>query len=138
MIFEKECVELRDDPVIAKKNNGIGFRLENPKRKKVELVDIDCAIPASTIKCDFLARVEHAGYFIELKGQDLPYAIRQIVATMKDYDRSGNQRLKSRTAVVAYSRNKVSSTRMKILTQELAAKFNTRLIHNKKVCSVTI
>jgi hypothetical protein len=62
------------------------FRIHNPSAEIVKTIQVDgCLITDSRIRCDYafeIRTISQCIIYLELKGADIEYAFRQLVATM--------------------------------------------------------
>lgn len=83
MDFDK-CSETVNDKIIKFEEKRSALRLKNPERKKVKKTRVDgCLIKGENKKCDWLASYENNAILIELKGQDIEYAVTQLEVTLR-------------------------------------------------------
>lgn len=84
--FEKHrCASCKSDPAIVLRQKKSEFRLNNPGRKKICVVEIDnCYIKNSARKCDYAVMVcdLRIAYLVELKGCNVFHGIEQISSTI--------------------------------------------------------
>ena len=81
--FEKEhcdCTKCTDNKVINAEENKRVFSVQNKSRKLVCKIEIDGCVIKKGIKCDYLFVIplDEKAFFVELKGQDLLKAIKQL------------------------------------------------------------
>ena len=78
------CFEELDGPRVTVKANGRVATFLNPDRIKIRKIDVDCWLqPVSGLRSDFLlAKAAMVDVIIELKGQDIDHALKQILATL--------------------------------------------------------
>lgn len=79
------CVVYSNQTAFSVKGDKTTYQLQNPAKKQINKYIIDDCVLANLEndkKCDYLFLVENNkhrdGYFIELKGSDVPRAIKQI------------------------------------------------------------
>ena len=60
------------------------FRLVNPHRVKVQIIEVDGCFITEGLRCDwlFVPTSDHLEVYVELKGSDVRHAIRQIEETI--------------------------------------------------------
>jgi hypothetical protein len=65
------------------KNNRSKFRLDNPKKASIRVIQVDdCAIKEG-IRCDYLLILpDGQELYIELKGSDVTHALKQIIESI--------------------------------------------------------
>lgn len=93
MKFKKKCTEHTTQKKIVLAENKMRFIFDNPLQKEVKIVKVDhCQLPDNEVKCDFMAITDDIEYYIELKGQNIKYAVKQLENTIeklsKDFKRA--------------------------------------------------
>jgi hypothetical protein len=101
--------------------------LENIDEVISETVEVDgCEINDKSIRCDFLHIAKDIEFYIELKGQDLKHAIRQIEATILRLSVDSKKSLKK--SYIICTRSPLSSSEIQNLQLEFKKKYNSSLI----------
>ncbi|MBF0487404.1 MAG: hypothetical protein HQK98_04520 [Nitrospirae bacterium] len=125
----KHCIlcDSSDEGFHVEENNK-EFIINNISKKRFMVIEIDgCIIKKEQKKCDylFINCNESKFYFVELKGRNVPYAVKQILATLDKF--KTNEFYKKSESVNAYivtsrkNPNVISSERNDVDT-ELGAK----------------
>src|SRR6266702_1014909 len=114
--------------------------LLNPKKRKVEQIEVDgCAITQG-LRCDWLVRTTDVGsqeeIFVELKGSDIEHAIKQIEATIPQL--SSDQKLGQKRCVVASTRNPLAGTDISRHKIRLKKLYNARFLPVRDGASVPL
>lgn len=75
---------LHKKKIFKLKENKSEIIFKNPQRKEIEEVIVDGWVIVTWIRCDYmLIEDSWSEHFIELKGSNIPHAIKQLVATFK-------------------------------------------------------
>ncbi|VEP15317.1 conserved hypothetical protein [Hyella patelloides LEGE 07179] len=84
-----DCETINKNPNIVisdpgSKNNKSKFRLDNPKKLKIRVIQVDDCVITQGTRCDYLIILPNSlEIYIELKGKDVKHAIEQIEASIK-------------------------------------------------------
>ena len=79
-----KCISTNMKPNIVLKEGGRSARFLNQSRKTYEVGKVDgCLITDPVPKCDGFVRDSKNIFLVELKGKDVPHAVKQIVNTAK-------------------------------------------------------
>jgi hypothetical protein len=109
------------------RNNRSKFRLHNPKRASIKIVQIDdCAIKEGA-RCDYLLILpDGQELYIELKGSDVKHAVEQIARSI-DLLACNCQSI-SKLCFIASTRCPINSTEIQNLKKKFRQKYNAQLI----------
>lgn len=98
--FPSTCVNKVKDSNVKVEENGRKFILSNPQRKEVLKIKIDnCVIKdTNSNKCDFLIidPDKNNSYFVELKGQNIKHALKQLEDTIQKIEDTSNGYIKAK------------------------------------------
>ena len=114
----------------------------NPKKKKCRKIQVDGCVITEGLKCDKLLlysddEEKAVESYVELKGEDVPHAIDQILATIPQIHKDGSK-VQAFIVPTNYS-PKVSDKRMRMI-QELKKKYGkgSQLTIKNRKCEYTI
>jgi hypothetical protein len=128
--FKPECMTTTNNLQIVCREPGTKSKMtfENPTRAEVLKIKVDgCQLLQNDRwKCDFLVIAFDKEHFVELKGQDLNHAVKQLESAIlllsKDYRRS------AKFAFVKCSKVVVSETIRQNWKEKFRREFNARLV----------
>lgn len=86
--FQEDCETVSSDPNIVvsdlgSRNNRSKFRLHNPKRAPIKVVQVDGCVVKEGVRCDYLLVLpDGQELYIELKGSDVKHAVEQIAKSI--------------------------------------------------------
>lgn len=91
------CTSCNENPLISLREKKSSLRIENPNRKKVNIIRIDSCIKSiqDTIKCDYGAYDQNNFFFIELKGSDIKHGVEQLESSLRIFSSFFSDRKKS-------------------------------------------
>ena len=120
----KECEEYRSDSKIVLEENKSKITFLNPNKDKILEIRIDgCVIKDDkTLRCDFAIVHKDTEIYVELKGSDIPHAVKQIKSTINLLS-NNPQKIKKKCFVVSTRVPKLSTSIQK-LQIELKKDFN--------------
>ncbi|MGC9525288.1 MAG: hypothetical protein ACP5D7_07080 [Limnospira sp.] len=133
-----ECTEENNNSKITivdknSKNTTSQVILDNPNRKKIKIIQIeDCVITKGTKggRCDQLIVVpdDRCLIFIELKGNDVPKAIAQLIDSL-NYIKQKCSSIQSHTihCLIACTRCPLNSTQVQNEKKKFKKKYQARL-----------
>lgn len=107
---------------------GKKFRFDNPGRKTICKVQVDgCLITGNSVKCDYVFKVcEGNEYFlVELKGNDVDHAVKQIEATFLHV----NSRLRERPERF---KGRIVSSRVPAATESRFRKLQDKVLRERR------
>ena len=131
-----ECEEIRKDTKIVITDPGSGnnrskFRIENPQRLEVRVIQVDDCVIKEELRCDYLVIVpgkdkssDSQEIYFELKGSDVEHAIKQIATTIQKLDLSVSA---SKLCFIASTRCPINSTQIQNLKKKFKKKYNAKL-----------
>lgn len=101
--------------------------LENSHEQLSTKIEVDgCEINDSGIRCDFMLIPPNQEFYIELKGQDIEHAIKQIERTI--HLLSSDVKNKVKRSYIICSRSPLNSTAIQNYQYIFKKKFNSKLI----------
>ncbi|NEN99457.1 MAG: hypothetical protein F6K50_29435 [Moorea sp. SIO3I7] len=128
------CEEFKDDNEIVLKEKKSKITFENPNRDKILKIKVDgCAIRDNeTLRCDYaLVPNEEVEIYVELKGRDIPHAVKQIESTINLL--SDNPQKIDKRCFVVFTRFGLPKgrTNIQIIKSKFNKKYNATLIVEK-------
>lgn len=84
-----DCEKVNKNPNIVisdpgSKNNKSKFRINNPNRLEIRVIQVDNCVIKQGTRCDYLVILPNSlEIYIELKGKDVGHAVEQIEASIK-------------------------------------------------------
>lgn len=127
------CSTTSKNKIFTFKEQKSSLTLENKEEALSTKIEVDgCEISDNGLKCDFL----HLKYdteekrileiYIELKGQDLDHAIKQIERTISIL--SDSPKSFPKVSYIICTRSPMSSTEIQIYARKFKEKYNSKLI----------
>ncbi|MCA1763425.1 MAG: hypothetical protein LC664_10590 [Flavobacteriales bacterium] len=124
--MKEECTERVTHKRIVFEEKRSKLTVNNPKEVQVTKVKVDgCEVNVGR-RCDYLFLANGLEHFVELKGQDINYAYKQLVSTIKKL--SENPKYQKKVAFIIYHTGVTSSASM----------LNERAKFKKHLCSELI
>lgn len=131
MINFGDCEKSNKNPTIVlhdkgSKNTRSKFRLENPNKSNIRLVQVDdCAIKEG-LRCDYLVILpDKQELYIELKGRDVEHAVKQIESSIQKLT---VDKLAKKFGFISSTRCPINSAQIQILKKKFKDKYNAKLI----------
>lgn len=122
----KNCRNTSKQKIFVFEEKSSKLSLVNTKQIQATKVYVDgCEISDNGLRCDFMLLAQGFEYFIELKGQDILHAIKQIKRTIHLL---GNQKAKGRISYIICSRSPLTSTEIQSYDRELRKDYQSRLV----------
>ncbi len=127
MESKEKCTKTTENPLIKIKEKTSQLIFVNKHKKLVKLVEVDgCQIDDDGVKCDFAACIEDKEYYIELKGQDIRHAIKQIKRTIQLLSEAPKH--KPKICFVICNRVPLASAQIQNIQVAFKREFNSKLI----------
>jgi hypothetical protein len=84
------CMEELTDSKITVKRDGRRATFDNPERRAIKRIDLDCWIKTADVsKADYIvANPGIVDVIVELKGKEIDHAAKQIVATLSQWKKA--------------------------------------------------
>jgi hypothetical protein len=124
MAFKPACVETVTDKLIVFSEQRSKLTLLNNDSGEVQKVQVDDCEITSGMRCDHLAIKANCEYYIELKGQDIKHAIKQIERTIKTLSNSNNRKI----SFIICTRSPLAAAEIQNLQLKFRRDFNSNLI----------
>lgn len=123
----KKCRNTSKNKIFTFKEQRSLLNLINTDEVDSTKVDVDgCEIDDDGIKCDYLHIAKGIEMYIELKGQDIPHALKQIERTINLL--SSNAKTQVKISYIICTRSPLSSTEIQSYDREFRRKYNSKLI----------
>jgi len=101
--------------------------LHNKDQVSSTCIKVDgCEINDNGVKCDYLHLAKDLEIYIELKGQDLEHAMKQLARTIGLLGAKDKQQ--KRTCYIICTRSPLASTAIQQYDRQFRAKYNSRLV----------
>lgn len=128
-IISPKCEAERSDANIvvsdaSSKNSRSRFRLKNPKKVSVRIIEVDgCAITEG-VRCDYLLVLPTGQeLYVELKGSNVKHAVEQIARSIDMLTCTSIVKL----CFIASTKCPISSTQIQVLKKKFRKKYNAKL-----------
>jgi hypothetical protein len=123
----KNCRTISKNKIFKFEEQRSSLTLENKDQVESTRIIVDgCEIDDSDVKCDYLHIAKDVEMYIELKGQDLLHAMKQIERTMKLL--SSNFQKQPKVSYIICTRSPLTSTEIQNYDRQFRIKFNSKLI----------
>lgn len=121
------CEEKSDKKLFIFTENRSKLTLENRDRVESIKIHVDgCRVNDENIRCDYLHLAKGIEMFIELKGQDVKHAMKQIVRTMELL--SVNIQTQKKINYIICTKSPLAGPEIQIFKLEFKRKYNAKLI----------
>lgn len=127
----QNCETVRSDPNIVvsdpgSRNNRSRFRLHNPKRSCVKIVQVDDCVVKEGIRCDYLLILSNEQeIYVELKGSDVKHAVEQLSRSIDLLACNCNALIK--LCFISSTRCPINSTEIQNLKRKFRQKYKAKL-----------
>ncbi|MFV0582806.1 MAG: hypothetical protein ACK5N4_12260 [Parabacteroides gordonii] len=134
--FKPNCTTKVTDRILVLEENKCKCVFSNPENNNLTKIIVDGCQITEGVKCDFLV-LDHNNneYFIELKGKDIPHALEQLEATIKQLSGTNNIQ---KTAIIVTSRYPSNDTTMQRAKVMFRKKYKVDLISKNRRMDVLI
>ncbi|MDO6803940.1 hypothetical protein Q4595_15930 [Wenyingzhuangia sp. 1_MG-2023] len=85
----------------------------------------NCLIKDNSLKCDYMHLAKDIEFYIELKGQDINHAVKQLKSTFKQL--SSNSKKSKKISYIICARTPLSATQILKLKREFKKDYNSKL-----------
>lgn len=131
-----DCEKIRKDSKIVitdpgSDNNRSRFRLENPKKLKIRVIQVDDCVIKQGVRCDYLIIApsnnkssDSQEIYIELKGSDVKHAVEQIATTIEKLTDNISA---SKLCFIASTRCPINSTEIQNIKKKFRKKYQAKL-----------
>lgn len=123
----KNCRTTSKNKIFKFEEQRSSLTLENIEQVSSTRIIVDgCEINDNGVKCDYLHIAKDIEMYIELKGQDLLHAMKQLERTMKLL--SSNYQKQAKVSYIICTRSPLTSTEIQNYDRQFRIKFNSKLI----------
>lgn len=134
--MKEHCTETNTNRLVVFKENKSKLTIENTRQLLATKIKVDGCQITEGLRCDFLYILDNQEFFIELKGQDLSQAIRQLEETIRQLSLDEKKQVK--TSFIICTRSPLSSAKIQNLQVRFKKYYNSDLIvksspHSHKV-----
>ncbi|MEQ8998240.1 MAG: hypothetical protein RID53_17230 [Coleofasciculus sp. B1-GNL1-01] len=126
-----ECETIKSDTYIVvtdpgSRNKRSKFRLHNPNRATIKVVQVDDCVIKDGIRCDYLLILPNEQeVYIELKGSNVQHAVEQIERAIEVL--SCNCKSLIKLCFISSTRCPINSTEIQNLKKKFKQKYNAKL-----------
>ncbi len=121
------CEEISYKKIFIFSENRSKLTLENKDEVESRKIHVDgCKIDDENIRCDYLHIAKGIEMFIELKGQDIKHAMKQIVRTMELL--SINLQKQEKINYIICTKSPLAGPEIQNFKREFKKKYNATLI----------
>jgi hypothetical protein len=124
--MKQECTENTSNKIIVFQENRSKLTILNKSQIETSKVTIDGCEITNGLRCDYMLLGEGIEYFIELKGQDIQHAIKQLITTINKL--SADSKNMTKTSFVICTRSPISSASIQNLQVKFKKNFSSKLI----------
>lgn len=127
----RDCEKINSDLNIvvldpSSRNNRSKFRLYNPKRAYIKIVQVDDCVIREGVRCDYLLILpDGEEFYIELKGANVQHAVKQIARSIETL--ACDCQSTSKQCFIASTRCPISSAEIQNLKKKFRHKYNAQL-----------
>jgi len=122
--MKQECIQESKDKLIVFQENRSKITIVNKNEAKISRVKVDgCAITTG-VRCDYLLLSNNIEYFIELKGQDISHAVKQLGASIDILSKSTD----TKVSFIICRRGPMNSPKIQVLRAKFKKKYRFDLI----------
>lgn len=126
--LECQTTEKKPNIVISdptSKNRRSKFRLENPQKASIQVIEVDDCTITQGVRCDYLLILPNGQeLYIELKGSDVQHAVKQIARTIEKLTQSQSA---TKLCFIASTRCPINSAQIQTLKKRFKKKYNAKL-----------
>ena len=134
--FNPNCFEDVNHSKIVFEENRSRVVFSNPQRVTVCKVAVDSCQITVGIRCDFLLVEPKKEHYIELKGEDIEHAVKQISRSIQELSAGPTDIIKA--SYIISARSPLSSPEIQILKAKFKRNFNSELIIKNRILAVII
>lgn len=136
-LFKANCTVETTDKLLVLEENKCKCVFRNPQNEVLIKIIVDGCQITEGIRCDYLV-LDHQKneYYIELKGKDIPHAIEQLEASIKQLSNSSVKVQK--TAIIISSRHPSNDTSIQRAKALFKKKYKVDLISKNRILELPI
>jgi hypothetical protein len=132
-----DCEQVNKNPNIVlsdpgSKNKQSKFRLDNPRKTKIKVIQVDDCVIKQGIRCDYLIILsDEQEIYVELKGKDVEHAVKQIESSIQQLTEDLSA---EKLCFIASTRCPMTSPQIQKLKKNFKRNYNAKLtIKNGKI-----
>lgn len=122
----KNCRETSKNKIFTFEEQRSKLILQNKDEVESTKVYVDGCEITEGLRCDYLHLAKEIEFYIELKGQDLLHAIKQLERTIKELGINSKQQ--KRVCYVICTRSPLASTEIQHYDRQFRVKYNSKLV----------
>jgi hypothetical protein len=130
MKLKGKCVEEVNDNRIVFKENKSKLTLVNDRKLNCKRIKVDGCQIDDELKCDWALFNDEVECYIELKGQDIKHAFKQIIATMEKL--SVQPRSAPKMCFVICTRSPLATAEIQDMQLRFKRDYNSKLLVRSK------
>lgn len=124
--MKDECIIENNNRYIVFSENRSKLTIENIDRVTGRKVIVDGCEITEGLRCDFMYIIKNSELFIELKGQDLNHAIKQLETTINSL--SNDEKNSKKISFIICTRSPLNSASIQNLQVKFRKNYNSKLI----------
>ena len=134
MSFKDNCTKSTANKKIILRENRSVITFQNKEENEVVVVEVDgCEINDNGVKCDYLLLDNNKDeHFIELKGQNIKHAIKQLSRSIEKL--SSDVKNGKKLCFIITTRSPLSAASIQVLRVKFRKKYNSDLIVKNSPC----
>lgn len=125
MEIKSECISSTKDSKIKCEEKHRKIIFNNLMKDNVEKIIVDDCQIKSGVRCDYLVKHKHNEYFVELKGEDITHAFKQLERSI---ELLGSKECKLRKSFIISSRSPLATAQIQNYRIHFKRKLKSELI----------
>lgn len=130
MKLKGKCVEEVNDNRIVFKEKKSKLTLINDRKLNCRRIEVDGCQIEDELKCDWALFNDEVECYIELKGQDIKHAFKQLMATIKQL--SANSQKTPKMSFVICTRSPLATAEIQDMQLRFKRDYNSKLLVRSK------
>ncbi len=130
MRLKAECVEEVNDNRIVFKENKSKLTLINDRKLNCKKIEVDGCQIVDGLRCDCALFNDEIEYYIELKGQDIKHAFKQLIATIEKL--STQPQRAPKISFVICTRSPLATAEIQNMQLKFKRDYNSKLLVRSK------
>lgn len=124
--MKAKCTSTNSNKLVVFEENKSKLTIENKHRVEASKIKVDGCQITDGLRCDFLYIINGLEVFIELKGQDLDHALKQIKTTIEQL--SNEPKTHPKISFIICTRVPLSSTKIQNLRLKFKRDYSSDLV----------
>lgn len=124
--MKEHCCTINRNKVEVFKENRSKLIIKNKDRVEATRIKVDGCEITNGVRCDFLYLIKELEIYIELKGQNIEHALRQIETTINKL--SENPKFQKKKSFIICTRSPLNSASIQNIRFRFKKNFNSDLI----------